>query len=240
LLVLQKDAIRFNPRVIIFFFFEGNDLYDDHRFENSLLAETTNAMEKRPNPQGFAWTQGWQQGSFTYNFLRRLRRLSHPVLPNNTPYVGYLAVPNQDTRTVFFADYAAVHWNDWVASRWGKAQDTLAQVTRFSHKKGINVLFVFIPIKFRVYQPFVTFDQNSPCRTWRVWPIAEMFSEFCQSADVPCLNLTGLFQEAVRAGGMPYSPVDSHWSPEGHALVGDFLSSELAKRGWLSPLPSFH
>jgi len=236
-LVLQKDAIRFHPGVVIFFFFEGNDLYDDNRFENSLLAETSNLLENNSDPQGFAWSQGWQQGAFTYNVLRRLRRVSHPVLPNNSPYVGQLTMPGQDGQTLYFADYASKPWTDFEAGRWKKTRDTLAQVAEYSKAQGIHVLFTFIPIKFRVYQPFVTFDLASPCRTWGVWPIAEMFSEFCQSADVSCLNLTGLFQEAVRAGGMPYSPVDSHWSPEGHALVGDFLFSELAKRGWLSHIP---
>jgi hypothetical protein len=240
LLVLQKDAIRFNPRVIIFFFFEGNDLYDDHRFENSLLAEASTVMEKNPDPQGLAWSQGWQQGAFTYNFLRRLRRLSHSVLPNNYPYVGQLNMPGQDGQTLYFADYASKPWTDFEAGRWKKTRDTLAQVAAYSKAQGIHVLFTFVPIKFRVYQPFVKFDPDSPCLTWRVWPIAEMFLEFCQSVGVPCLNLTELFQEAVRVGGTPYSPVDSHWSPEGHDLVAQLLEKELYQRGWLSNIPTAH
>jgi hypothetical protein len=240
LLVLKMDAIRFNPRVVIFFFFEGNDLYDDNRFENSLLSDTSNLMEKKPSPQELAWTQGWQQRSFTYNLLRRLRRLSHLVLQSNAPYFGYFAVSGQDERTVYFADYAAVPWDDWVASRWEKARDTLAQVARFSHAKGIHVLFAFVPIKFRVYHPFVTFPPDSSCGTWNVWPIAELFIEFCQSTGVPCLNLTELFQENVRDGGMPYSAIDSHWSPEGHDLVANQLVTELRQRGWLSKTPTVH
>jgi hypothetical protein len=94
-----------------------------------------------------------------------------------------------------------------------------------------------VPIKFRVYQPFVTFPPESPRRTWKVWPIDELFLKFCQSHNVPCLDLTGLFQEAVRNGHMPYSAVDSHWSSEGHLLVADLHASELDKRGWLSGVP---
>jgi hypothetical protein len=179
----------------------------------------------------------WTQRSFTFTALRRLRRLSNPVLPNTPPYSGHLSLPRLGERTIYFSGYASKPWTDFEAGRWKKTRDTLAQVAEYSRAQGIHVLFTFVPIKFRVYQPFVKFDLDSPCRTWRVWPIAEMFSEFCQSAGVPCLNLTELFQEAVRVGGMPYSLVDSHWSPEGHSLVGDFLSSELAKRGWLSHIP---
>ena len=238
LLVLQKDAIRFHPSVVIFFFFEGNDLYDDNRFENSLLSKRSNLMEKKPNPRGFAWTQGWQQGSFTYNFFRRLRRLAHPVLPNKPPYFGYFAMSGQEKRTVYFTDYAAVPWDDWMASRWEKTRDTMAQVAEFSKAQDIHLLFTFVPIKFRVYQPFLTFPPDSLCATWRVWPIAELFLEFCQSNGVPCLDLTQLFQENVRDGGMPYSPVDSHWSPEGHDLVAQLLEKELNQRAWLSNAPT--
>ncbi len=41
LLVLKKVAIRFKPRVVIFLFFEGNNLYDDYRFEQSFAAEAS-------------------------------------------------------------------------------------------------------------------------------------------------------------------------------------------------------
>ena len=37
-----------------------------------------------------------------------------------------------------------------------------------------------------------------------------------------------------RAGGMPYATADSHWGPEGHALVAERLSSEGGRRGLLS------
>ena len=139
---------------------------------------------------------------------------------------------------MYFANYASVPWDNWVAGRWEKARDTLAQVAKFSDERGIRVLFAFVPIKFRVYRPFVTFPPDSPCATWSVWPIADLFLDFCQSTGVPCLNLTELFQENVQDGGMPYSAVDSHWSPEGHDLVARKLETELQLRGWLSSVPT--
>ena len=48
-----------------------------------------------------------------------------------------------------------------------------------------------------------------------------------------CLELPR--PEAVRAGGMPYPPVDTHWSPTGHALVAERLALELQQRAWLTP-----
>jgi SGNH hydrolase-like domain, acetyltransferase AlgX len=57
---------------------------------------------------------------------------------------------------------------------------------------------------------------------------------FCQSAGVPCLDLTSLFQSAMRHGILPYADVDSHWSPDGHQLVAEHLADDLRKRGWLT------
>jgi hypothetical protein len=238
LLVLKNDAIRFNPKVVIWFFFEGNDLYDDHRFENTLLAEPFTLEETTVTPEGVARDQGWTQRSFTLAVLRRLRRLIDPILPNNSPYFGHLATPSQDEYTVYFANYASKPWSDYETGRWKKARDTLGQVAEFARSNDIRVLFSFVPIKFRVYQPFVNFAPDSPCKTWDVWPIIDMFTKFCKTQKVPCLDLTRFFQDSLRNGGMPYSPVDSHWSPEGHELVAQLLEKEIHQRGWMSNTPA--
>jgi hypothetical protein len=80
----------------------------------------------------------------------------------------------------------------------------------------------------------VNFASDSPCRNWGVWPIATLFAEFCHTAGAACVDLTAPLQEAVRAGGMPYPPVDTHWSPAGHVLVAERLALELQQRAWLT------
>jgi lysophospholipase L1-like esterase len=64
-------------------------------------------------------------------------------------------------------------------------------------------------------------------RDWKVWPIVDKFLQFCDSADVPCIDLKPLFQEAVRQGGIPYLAQDTHWSSEGHELVAARLAEQL-------------
>jgi hypothetical protein len=160
-----------------------------------------------------------------------------PVLPNKAPYVGHLSVPGQDEHPIYFVNYPAQPWADWLSDRWEKTRRALEQGVKFSHKQNIHLLFVFIPIKFRVYRPFVKFASDSPCRTWNVWPINKLFTDFCQSNAVSCLDLTRKFQEAVRDSKMPYAIADSHWSPDGHALVASVLFAELHRRGWLETVP---
>jgi hypothetical protein len=90
-----------------------------------------------------------------------------------------------------------------------------------------------VPIKFRVYRPFVEFSPDSPCRNWDVWPLPKDFADFCRAAEIPYLDFTEPFQAAVKAGGMPYAPTDSHWGPEGHKLAADLVRDEIRRRGWL-------
>lgn len=236
-LVLKQDAVRFRPKVVIWFFFEGNDLYDDQRFENYLL-KPFSEKETTASPKGFANEQGWTQQSFTLTLIRWLRRISASILPTHSPYFGRIVGPRKREQTVYFANYAAVPWDEWMRRRWKKTRDTLTQGAEFSRARGIRLLFVFVPTKFRVYQPFMRFDDDSPCLEWKVWPIDELFLTFCEAQNVPCLNLTTLFQEAVRDGRMPYAAVDSHWSPEGHSLVAQRLVTELRQRGWHSMSPT--
>ena len=52
--VVRSDALDRRPNVIVWVFFEGNDLYDDQHFENSRLALPPSEAEQTPHPEGLA------------------------------------------------------------------------------------------------------------------------------------------------------------------------------------------
>jgi len=89
--VLKRDGLRYQPKTVIWFFFEGNDLYDDHGFDNTLLAAPPSPEEMRAHPQGFTRHHGWRQRSFSLALLRQLRRWSTSILPSHVPYFGWLS-----------------------------------------------------------------------------------------------------------------------------------------------------
>ena len=226
LIVLKEDGLPLSPRVVVWFFFEGNDFYDDQTFEDGVMDPSSQA-EEASEPGGFASDEGWTRRSLVLNVLKRLRRLSAPLLNPLPPYYARLQGADSNVPFIYFADYAAVPWDDWIESRWAVARDSMEQAVRIARRAGIDLIFCFVPIKFRVYQPFVQFPEDSPTRDWRVWPIVERFLEFCRAAKVDCIDLTPLLQEAVRQGGMPYAPEDSHWSSEGHRRVALSLAKQL-------------
>jgi hypothetical protein len=229
-LVLTRDGMRLKPSVVVWFFYEGNDLYDDASFEYIVAAPPVlhGAIIQDMGP--------WRKRSFTIAALRLLRSWSDPVLPNLMPYYGYLPVSgsNHNHNVVYFSNYYDVAWTDYEEECWERSRAALRRGVDFCRERGIHLLLCYIPTKFRVYQPVVTFPPGSPCPRWDVWSLPRRFADFCRSADVPCLDLTGPLQDAVRHGRMPYAPTDTHWGPDGHALVAGRLADEFRRQGWLS------
>jgi hypothetical protein len=232
-LVLKRECVRLQPSVVVWFFFEGNDLYDDWRWERNapvnFPGQRVTAVEGEP----LKFQDSWQQRSFARNLGRLLRRWSHPLIPNRVPYVGYLRTAESERDAIYFASYAAVPWSDWLAERWTQTAKRFEEGNRFCRERGIRLLLCYVPIKFRVCRPFVDFAPDSPCRNWEVWPLPGKFAEFCRAAEIPFLDFTGPLQAAVKNGGMPYAPSDSHWGPEGHKLAANLLRDEFRRRGWL-------
>ena len=88
-------------------------------------------------------------------------------------------------------------------------------------------MFVYIPIKYRVFRDVIQVPEGSPMARWNVWRLLPLrFQDFCASAAVPCVDLTDRFRQAVGEGRLPY------WSPDGHAIAAAVLEDVLRARGW--------
>ena len=213
LLVLRTDALKRQPRAVGWFFFEGNDLYDDQRFENSRLAPPPTATETVPHREGLAAKHGWKKRSFVTNALRRLRRWSHPLVPNRAPYWALIRDSTGATSKIYFADYAAVPWTRFEEERWLATRAAFEQGWSLLKTRGIQLVFVYVPIKFRVYRDVIGIPPSSPLRDWRAWSeLPERFRSFCTAVSATCLDLTPAFQDAAKNGVMVYARTDTHWS----------------------------
>jgi len=155
------------------------------------------------------------------------------VLPNHAPYGARLISPAHSGAFVLFADYARWPWDEAVAALWTKAQGIFRQGLALARQRGVHLLLAFIPIKFRVYRPYVELPPGSPMHSWTIWPIRESFANFCRAEAVECLDLTVALQRALDAGGMPYALTDTHWSAEGHDIVAHAVKEQIDMMGWL-------
>jgi hypothetical protein len=227
LIALKRDGLPLAPRIAIWFFFEGNDLYNDQDFENTLLAP----WEARAG----AWTEqaDWWRRSFARSAHDQFRLLAHALVPRHCPHFGMLAVGRRRGERVLFGPEAASPWTDFERGRWKRARATLVDAAHSTRGRGIHLLLVYVPIKFRVYRDLVELPPRSEARRWTLWPLPDLFKQLCGAERLACVDLTGVLRDAVREGGAPYPTVDSHWSPEGHRLVALTLERELVARGWL-------
>jgi hypothetical protein len=226
LVVLNRDAMPLRPRVVIWFFFEGNDLYNDELFESVMRA----SRELGATP----WTDrhGWWRRSFVRNAHAQLRLMLYLLVPRYCPHFGTVGAGPHRGQKVLFAPEAAVPWTKFERDRWDRAQHTLREAARATRERGVNLLLVYVPIKFRVYRDFIELPAGE-LRDWTLWPLPDLFAQFCRTEGLACLDLTGPFRDSVRTGGMPHAPTDSHWSAEGHRLVARTLEELLASLGWL-------
>ena len=230
--VLEGDALLRRPRIAAWFFFEGNDLYDDQSFENGLLAEPPSPEETTPHPQGLTRDHGWSQRSFTLNAFRRLRRWVHPVIPNQAPYRAHLQ-DQPGGEAVYFFDYGSVPWTEYEEGQWAKARDTFQRGLEFARARNIHLAFLFVPTKYRVYKDVIDIPEGSPLETWGAWEkLPAHFQDFCAMTSAACLDLTGPLTQSVREGRVPFAPTDTHWNPRGHAVAAAELARLIRELGW--------
>lgn len=227
LIVLNRDAMALQPRVVIWFFYEGNDLYNDDQFENVLLAP----REARATP----WTDGhrWWRRSFVRSAHAQLRLMLSSLVPRHCPHFGTVSAGPHRGQKVLFWPEAAVPWTEFERDRWDRAQHTLREAAGATRERDVHLLLIYVPIKFRVYRDFIELPPGSELRDWVLWSLPDLFAQFCRIEGLACLDLTGLLRQSVRAGGMPHAPTDSHWSPEGHRLIARALEELLTSLGWL-------
>jgi hypothetical protein len=99
--VIDRIAPRFGPKVIVWFFFEGNDLYDDREFE-AVMKLPPEVMAKGTGAERMRAFHGWKVRSFLLKALALFRRWADLVFPNHAPYRARLASPQRPGEVVLF------------------------------------------------------------------------------------------------------------------------------------------
>jgi hypothetical protein len=229
LIALRVDAIPLEPKVVLWFFYEGNDLYNDQEFDKTMVAPREIRTAQ--------WTasHGWWRRSLLRAGHAQLRRAFQPIVPSHWPYVGTVTSGRHRGQRILFGPEAAYPWTEFEQARWDKARDTLEAAARLTREHRMHLLLVYVPIKFRVCADFVELAPGSPLRHAASWVLHERFAEFCRTARLACVDLTDPLREAVRSGGTLYAPADTHWSAEGHRFVAEHLGATLESFGWLPP-----
>ncbi len=217
--VLKRLAVPMKPRLIAWFFFEGNDLYDDEGFEGSLPY----LRERKPYHAG-RWDWSWNDflnRSFIRTTFRTVRRGLDPLVPNNVATFGTFRDANGIDHRMYFYDYASIGLDDYELQRFEKSKAAFRIGRQMCDENGISLVLFYIPMKFRVYGDFCKYPPGSLCREWKPWKLADHFREFCKRESQPFVDLTEPMKAQAAAGKLLYAPEDSHWGIEGQKFVAN-------------------
>jgi hypothetical protein len=213
-IALERYGLPLQPKSVVWFFFEGNDLLDVPRYEE---ARRTGGQD--PGKTRFL------ARSLVANLARRMalfvdrsRLVDSAEADRRRGWIGssniYFAFPGQPL-------------SDEERMSLVKAQDAIRSAAESSRAAGARFLLAFVPTKFRAHEGLVEFAPDSLCATWRSNELPQLLARFAADAGIEWIDLTPPLRASVEKEELPYFPDDGHWSPQGQAVVARELAERL-------------
>ena len=215
LIVLKRYGLPLRPRTVIWMFSEGTDLDDVVNYDRLMH-----------DPPDF-W-HAFLARSFTKIMYYRL---FHGSKYAGITRAGVFQAADGKILNLYFSTNAHPLSKQNLAAMDETAY-ILAEANRLSATQGARLIVVFVPEKFRVFQPFCKFPPQSECRNWAPNDLPERLGTAVRSisSEIEYLDLTPSLVEAAKKGEVPYYPDDDHWSPEGHRIAAEAINRYLAAR----------
>ena len=150
LIVLRRFALPLRPKLAVWFFFEGNDLYDDQEFENMLvyLEDHDIAELGADTGSGVDWSRR-RRASFVRNAYGLVRRASHTFVRQALPPHGWYRDQTGVRHQLFFYNYAALTFTDYEEERFETTKATFREGLALGREQGVAMALLFVPMKFR-------------------------------------------------------------------------------------------
>lgn len=208
--VLKRFGISLKPRAIVWAFYEGNDLKDlGLRWGRSVWSESQPALSDR---------------TFAKNALKAALRLvteCEPSWGNADRRRGVFTLAGGDTTTVYFIDDPRLEALEIRAL--DKLAWVLREANRVTSEAGIDLVFVYIPMKYRVYRGSLELPLGSDLHDWAPSDLPERVAEVVAavSPDIAFVDLTPAFTAAAERGELTHLTDDGHWNAKGHSLAAE-------------------
>ncbi len=219
LIILRRYGLGYDPRVVVWQLFEGNDLSDATRF-----------AEWRKNPvrtESLAQQYFWH--SLITHWLDRtlpkdvvtLRKIQDTDGTTGKVYLDYSYLPDEpEHEPLGFAE----------------TKSAIEAGYRLCESRGIKLVVVFVPIKVRVLSPYVVFNDQQDKERYLPGGVADSerdfaheIAKFCRQIDCPFIDATGaLRRHASEDNHFIYmTGQDSHLDVAGHKVVAETLGAWL-------------
>ena len=223
LIVLQRYGVPLRPKVVLWFFFGGNDLANTETYE-----------WQRSHLDEFLAPPSLSARSFTRNALRALATLTTPERRSASPSGRRHAAEftrRDGTKETIYLDGPE---EPWPPRQWDLASKTLAGAHDLTQKMGSDFIVVYIPRKLRVYRGFLHAEPGAHALTWKDSDLPEVMSAWCREQGIAFLDSTTALRSAVASGESVHLPDDVHWSPAGHRVVAAAVAERVRQMGSLT------
>jgi hypothetical protein len=226
LLVLKRFGLAYQPRLVVWQFWEGNDLEDAERYHR---------WKQNPNSR-----QALVARLYSQSLLIRLLRLTQAKPTVRARDYSHLRATlrqsdGQKTRLSpdpgYIADAAARH-----ADGLAETRRAIAEGYRLCRSKGIELVVLFVPLRSRVLEPYVDYD--NPAAKKRAFPDGSTHSRrdmnsqllaFCRQLGCPAIDLfPAMRAAAARDNRGLYLVRYPHLDVGGHAVVAQQVVQWLA------------
>jgi len=224
LIVLRRFGVKLSPKVVVWMFFEGNDLLDVARYEG-LIANRKQILHDR---------NSLFQRSFLRNVLYTLAGYTAPRVNKDTGEARRRSGQLKQTgETIYFA-YAGTDLSQEELSSLKTTQDCLLKAQSISEESGAKLLLAYVPTKYRVYRDLCDFPQDGYGRTWKLNNLPSQFESWSKEHGIAFIDLTSALRKSAADGELVYFPDDGHWNSNGQTVVAQTLEKLIRAAGWLT------
>lgn len=217
--VLRRYALPLHPKTIFWVFSEGTDVDDEIEYRE--------IREHPPGPVNF-----FLQRSFTRFAIRSVRRMMAGSRPPGAVRSGIFQTPSAPARSVYFSAVARPLDAAQIASV-ARIAAMIAHARDLASQSGADLVFVYIPDKFRAMRGACRFPSVSECSAWRLSDLPARLRSAILSASpgIGYVDLTPALAAAAAARGvLPYYTDDVHLSEDGQRIAAEGLENYLDLR----------
>ena len=225
LAVLRRFGLKLTPKVVLWFFFEGNDLLDVPRYERFKrdwedIARKRNSFSERSFTRNVLFTlEGFTAGRKSDDLEARRRSCKFSRGPGvETLYFAYLAnaLSNEDLVSL------------------DKAQNDFLQAQKLSKDIGAQLLLIYVPTKLRVYANYCECPADGLVKSAELNDLPQKMEAWSKVRGVSYLDLTPALRERAARGELVYFTDDGHWNANGHLVAAGTITKYLESRGWFA------
>lgn len=212
---LRRVGLTLQPRVVLWVFYEGNDLadalvYGGHEIDWSDRLFLTNAYLRAA-----AGAERVLFGETRRNYGRE----------GGTPFGSCtLRCSERPCQRIYFGNLAGpLSLFDEIAVR--TVFDVLTKAGTETRDHGSALVLVYAPVTLRVYHDVCEFDENNRARTSTLNDLPNRMRSWATSKGIGFVDLTAALTTAAARGELVYYPDDTHWTDLGNAVVANALAS---------------